>query len=104
MATVDARKGDESFHGEVYLKLWWWDKKSGSWTLNTRIDRPHGLTKVTSTAFSPVQDITALQLVSTGRDGYIKTWRVRKEKTKNANEGLLSLTNSQMELIITLKW
>lgn len=84
MVTVDAREGDESSHGEVYLKIWSWDVKSSSWNLNTRIDRPHGPAQVTAAAFRP-QNLTSseAQLVTTGKDGNIKIWRTRTSKTKN---------------------
>ncbi|THH12798.1 hypothetical protein EW146_g7353 [Bondarzewia mesenterica] len=86
MATIDSREGDESFRGEIYLKIWWWDKTSASWILNTRIDRPHGLTKMTAIAFAPARDRSALLLVTTGEDGNIKSWRVRVVKDKNGVE------------------
>jgi NET1-associated nuclear protein 1 (U3 small nucleolar RNA-associated protein 17) len=86
MATIDRREGDESFRGEIYLKIWWWDKKSAFWILNTRVDRPHGLNKVTSISFSPSDDI---QLVTTGEDRNVKTWRIRSTKDKKGNvEGM----------------
>ena len=79
MATIDRREGDESFRGEIYLKIWWWDKKTAFWILNTRVDRPHGLNKVTSMSFNPSDDI---QLVTTGEDRNVKTWRIRSTKDK----------------------
>jgi NET1-associated nuclear protein 1 (U3 small nucleolar RNA-associated protein 17) len=91
MATVDSREGDEAFRGEVYLKIWWWDPKTGFWILNTRIDRPHGLERVTSVAFSPeIKDRLAIQLVTTGDDQTIKVWRLRTMTEKNGHvEGLI---------------
>lgn len=86
MATIDGRDGEEAFHGEVYLKIWYWDRKAGSWILNTRIDRPHGLQRVTSVVFSPVvSDHQALQLVTTGDDLNIKVWRPRTRTEKNGD-------------------
>ena len=83
MATVDEREGDESFRREVYLKIWQWDRKSGFWILNTRIDRPHGSKKMTGVAFRPgMRGADDLLLATTGEDGNIKTWRVRSVKTK----------------------
>jgi NET1-associated nuclear protein 1 (U3 small nucleolar RNA-associated protein 17) len=82
MATIDGRHGDEYFRGEVYLKIWWWDHKSKFWILNTRIDRPHGLMKVNTVSFSPVKDPRLLQLVTSGLDGNVKTWRIRTTKQK----------------------
>ena len=77
MATVDSRIGDEGFRPEVYLKLWWWDRKSGFWILNSRINRPHGLHGITSVSFSPVLAKEKILLVTTGDDKQVKTWRVR---------------------------
>jgi NET1-associated nuclear protein 1 (U3 small nucleolar RNA-associated protein 17) len=86
MATIDRREGDESFRGEIYLKIWWWDKKTTFWILNTRVDRPHGLKKVTSMSFNPSDNI---QLVTTGEDRNVKTWRIRSTKDKKGNvEGM----------------
>ncbi|KAG1904703.1 WD40-repeat-containing domain protein [Suillus fuscotomentosus] len=82
MATVDRREGDESFRGEIYLKIWWWDKKSAFWILNTRVDRPHGLNEVTSMSFSPSDENW---LVTTGEDRNVKTWRIRSTKDKKGN-------------------
>ncbi|KAG1864735.1 WD40-repeat-containing domain protein [Suillus subalutaceus] len=73
MATIDRREGND---------IWWWDKKSAFWILNTRVDRPHGLNKVTSISFSPSDDI---QLVTTGEDRNVKTWRIRSTKDKKGN-------------------
>jgi NET1-associated nuclear protein 1 (U3 small nucleolar RNA-associated protein 17) len=90
MATVDGRHGDEHFRGEVYLKIWWWDRKAGSWILNTRIDRPHGLMKVTAIAFNPSTDHVSSQLVTTGSDGNVKLWRIRCKKRRDGeSEGEL---------------
>ncbi|KAI0347808.1 WD40 repeat-like protein [Trametopsis cervina] len=84
MATLDSREGEPSFRGEVYLKLWSWDRKTSQWTLNTRIDRPHGLLQVTSISFRPrSKDNSTLLLVSTGQDGIIKTWGVRTTTAKS---------------------
>ncbi|KAK7695299.1 hypothetical protein QCA50_002489 [Cerrena zonata] len=83
LATLDSREGDRNAKGEVYLKIWSWE--SGTWTLNTRIDRPHGLKKVTSLAFRPQSSAADLQLVTTGEDGYIKLWRIRSAKNKSGH-------------------
>jgi NET1-associated nuclear protein 1 (U3 small nucleolar RNA-associated protein 17) len=83
MATVDARPPLGGFRGEAYLKLWWWDRKAGSWVLNTRIDRPHGLKKVTSVSFRPrARSPTALSLVTSGEDGCLKIWGIRLTTNK----------------------
>ncbi|EMD41924.1 hypothetical protein CERSUDRAFT_42851 [Gelatoporia subvermispora B] len=86
MATIDSRAADDTFRGEVYLKFWSWEAASGMWTLNTRIDRPHGVERVTSLAFAPgSQTKGTLFLVSTGGDGHIKTWRIRSVRTKSGD-------------------
>ncbi|KAG5647763.1 hypothetical protein DXG03_008486 [Asterophora parasitica] len=82
MASIDVREADDGFRDEIYLKIWWWDQKSGRWTLNTRVDRPHGLKKVTSLTFSPVSEAFAIHLVTTGEDGNVKTWGLRTVKSK----------------------
>ncbi|KAK0456061.1 WD40-repeat-containing domain protein [Armillaria borealis] len=86
MATIDRREGDSNSHGEIYLKFWWWDRKAGFWILNTRIDRPHGLSKVTDIAFSPSRDSASMLLATTGEDNNIKTWSVRTSKDKSASD------------------
>lgn len=83
MATVDARSGDGSFRGEVYLKVWQWDKKSAFWILNTRVEKPHGLQIVTDLSFSPNSD----SLVSIGLDSTVKYWKLRH--TEGPQDGML---------------
>ncbi|KAI0719988.1 WD40 repeat-like protein [Cerioporus squamosus] len=84
MATVDTREGDDSFKPEVYMKIWQWDRKSSSWILNTRIDRPHGSKRVSGVAFRPgMRSADQLLLATVGEDGNIKTWRIRSVKTKS---------------------
>ena len=83
MATVDSRIGGESFRPEVYLKIWWWDRKSGFWILNSRINRPHGLNEVTSISFSPVLDRERMWFVTTGEDKQVKTWRLGTSVDRN---------------------
>ena len=100
MATVDEREGDESFRSEIYVKVWQWDRKSGYWILNTRIDRPHGVQKVTGVAFRPgMRGVDDLLLATTGQDGHIKTWRVRSVQTKaDGLEGGLSFALSSASI------
>ncbi|KAI6047929.1 WD40-repeat-containing domain protein [Pisolithus marmoratus] len=92
MATIDRREGDEYFRGEIYLKFWYWDKKNAFWILNTRIDRPHGLRKITSMSFSPSP--SNIQLVTTGEDGNVKGWRIRTTKDKKGQEEISWVTRS----------
>ncbi|KAF8634896.1 hypothetical protein AX15_000644 [Amanita polypyramis BW_CC] len=80
MATVDVREEDGTFHAEIYLKIWWWDRKSGYWILNTRIDRPHGLKRMTDLSFSPS---SPSYLVTTGEDGNVKIWGTHTAKQRS---------------------
>jgi hypothetical protein len=92
MATVDGREGDPTFRGEIYLKIWHW--KPGTWILNTIIDRPHGLKKITALAFSPAVGKDSFYLVTTGQDGNVKTWRLRSLRGKGGvSEGEYYLTS-----------
>lgn len=76
MATIDSREGDPGFRREVYLKFWLWDSKLNNWTLNSRVDRPHGTERVTDISFNPEsQTENPPMLVSTGEDGKIKVWQ-----------------------------
>ncbi|EIN13954.1 WD40 repeat-like protein [Punctularia strigosozonata HHB-11173 SS5] len=81
LATIDRREGDESFHGEIYLKFWRWDGRLSAWTVNTRVDRPHGLKRVVDMAFGPTGD----HLVTAGEDGQVKSWRIRELEDKNGH-------------------
>ncbi|KAF8665440.1 hypothetical protein AX16_000459 [Volvariella volvacea WC 439] len=95
MATVDVREGDESFRGEVYLKFWSWERNSSQWVLNTRIDRPHGLNRVTAMAFSPSHGNKPMEMVSTGNDGTLKIWRLRE---RDAEGRSTTNTNTDFEV------
>ncbi|CEL53876.1 WD repeat-containing protein 75 OS=Xenopus laevis GN=wdr75 PE=2 SV=1 [Rhizoctonia solani AG-1 IB] len=78
LATVDSRAD-----AEIYLKIWKWNNTdstttttaSNLCTLNTRIDRPHGESRVTSLAFHPRGGDV---LATTGEDGLVKIWGIRK--------------------------
>jgi NET1-associated nuclear protein 1 (U3 small nucleolar RNA-associated protein 17) len=95
LATVDRREGDESFRGEIYLKIWRWDSKTGSWMLNTRVNSPHGLRKVTNLAFSPVND----HLVTAGEDGQVKSWKIRETKHNSGYlEGVIVISEDDPKL------
>ncbi|KAF7347703.1 S-adenosyl-L-methionine-dependent methyltransferase [Mycena venus] len=83
MATIDIREGDESTHGECYLKIWRWDRKAGFWILNTRVDRPHGHQIVLNAAFNPAPEGQPPFLVTIGTDCNIKTFRVQTAKSKS---------------------
>jgi NET1-associated nuclear protein 1 (U3 small nucleolar RNA-associated protein 17) len=82
MATVDQQDSDKNFKPEVYLKIWKW--ASGTWTLNSRIDGPHGGQPLTSIFFVPNKSPrTGLQLITSGLDGTLKTWGL----TSTARQG-----------------
>ncbi|KAJ7070869.1 WD40 repeat-like protein [Mycena amicta] len=86
LASIDGREGDEDTHGESYLKIWSWDRKTGYWILNTRIDRPHGLERVTGLAFSASDEGQAPLLATAGADGAVKTWRTKTVKNKSGSQ------------------
>jgi NET1-associated nuclear protein 1 (U3 small nucleolar RNA-associated protein 17) len=78
MATVDCRVGDADFHSEVYLKFWSWVRKDESWSLNTRIDRPHGSHRITDISFSPdFREPQMSLLVTIAEDYRIKVWQLQ---------------------------
>ncbi|KDQ14448.1 hypothetical protein BOTBODRAFT_32576 [Botryobasidium botryosum FD-172 SS1] len=88
MATVDVREGSYEFSAEIVLKIWRWEKsRNWSYVLNTRIDRPHGRSKVTSVSFNPAsKDAASCLLVTTGEDGSIKMWRIKSISNKKGQE------------------
>ncbi|OSX67273.1 hypothetical protein POSPLADRAFT_1051423 [Postia placenta MAD-698-R-SB12] len=83
LVTIDWRESDETFRAESHMKIWRWHQKSATWTLNTRVDRPHGLHRVTAVAFRPVSKGTESIFVTTGEDGNIKSWRVQSTTQKS---------------------
>ncbi|KAJ7293732.1 WD40 repeat-like protein [Mycena rebaudengoi] len=99
MATIDTREGEEDAHGESYLKIWSWDRKSGLWTLNTRVDRPHGLERVTGVAFSPDSKGHPVYLVTIGADCHVKTWRIRTAKNKTGLSEDFWVARSTLNLV-----
>jgi NET1-associated nuclear protein 1 (U3 small nucleolar RNA-associated protein 17) len=101
LASVDCRDRDDGIRGESYLKIWRWDRKIDQWILNTRIDRPHGLQKVTCLAFSPApRERQSIRLVSTGEDGDVKIWGLRAVKDRSGStEGLFYIEVVNLLLI-----
>lgn len=86
MATIDMRNSDRDFRAEVYLKFWAWDERNATWTLNTRIDKPHADKKITSLAFNfDHNEGMQQQLVTAGEDGVVKVWRLRGRKLKGGD-------------------
>lgn len=102
MATIDSRIGDEGFRPEVYLKIWWWDRKSGFWILNSRINRPHGLNEVSSISFSPGFEKEMMRLVTTGEDKQAKMWRLRTNVDRNGEVEGGAFSSSRIVAIIGL--
>ena len=92
LATTDYREPTGPFHPEVHLKIWSWDHESESWMLNTRIERPHALARVSPLAFRPkVSEDDDLFLITVGGDGNIKSWGIRTQKVKTGlAEGTLA--------------
>ncbi|KIJ54655.1 hypothetical protein M422DRAFT_24559 [Sphaerobolus stellatus SS14] len=84
LATIDGREPDGDFEREAYLKIWQWDVPSSTWNLNSRIDRPHGIHKVTALLFAAAAGYP--YLVSTGEDGNVKVWRVRTVSGKKGEK------------------
>ncbi|TFK56639.1 WD40 repeat-like protein [Heliocybe sulcata] len=81
MATLDSREGDDTFRREIYLKVWRWNSQTGVWSLNTRIDRPHGEAMVNAVEFSP--EHSRPLLVTAGEDGKVRVWGTRTTMDKN---------------------
>lgn len=88
LATVDARAD-----ADVHLKIWSWDGKA--WSLNTRVDRPHGEARVAAMAFNPVgTDVQSWQLITIGDDANIKTWKVKTVANDRGREESASVCRS----------
>lgn len=85
MATVDDRDAG-IYSSELSLKLWQWEPRTKTYTLNTRIDHPHDK-GVSSMSFSPrlaTESNDDFFLVTTGGDGQVKTWRLAQRTLKGA--------------------
>ena len=66
----------ESFDGRNYaIKIWNWDQNTNKYLLNTRIDKPHGESSVTSLDWSSIDDSKLPILVSSGTDHKVRVWR-----------------------------
>jgi NET1-associated nuclear protein 1 (U3 small nucleolar RNA-associated protein 17) len=93
MATFDTWQ-DYTYTPETHLKLWIGYPASASasarpYTLNTRIDKPHGNQMLTSMSFpssSPGSSLP-LQLATTSSDGVVKLWTHRVLDAKYQPEG-----------------
>ncbi|KAG8822073.1 hypothetical protein FRC19_006752 [Serendipita sp. 401] len=84
LGTIDSRDGSaEGFGLETCLRIWHWDETDQLWSLNTRVDQPHGSHPVNSLAFSPAAPDQDLMLASTGDDNHIKTWCLRTTPRKD---------------------
>ncbi|KAF9567008.1 WD40 repeat-like protein [Agrocybe pediades] len=108
MATIDTREGDIGFHSEVYLKIWSWDQRQGNWSLNTRIDRPHGTSTVTDIGFSPsLRGSKNVHLLTTGKDGRIKLWALSDQgtSTKDSDVWVQRATLTfRSEIPVSITW
>jgi NET1-associated nuclear protein 1 (U3 small nucleolar RNA-associated protein 17) len=79
MATVDSYDGSEATRPEVHLKIWNWDRKLQQWTLNSRVDGPHGHSSVSDLAFNS----TSEELATSGYDGKVRIWKYYASKRKH---------------------
>lgn len=101
MATIDFRDGGHDFGNEIVLKIWRWlpgvvNGGSGSWILNTRIDRPHDQERVTTLHFSPskLQDddvgdessSSSFVLLTADESGVLRTWKPRMVRDEKNSE------------------
>lgn len=77
LATVDEREASLDAGAAVYLKLWGYNSKTATYTLNTRIDRPHKQERIVSVQFSP-STVFGDKLATAGQDGAVKVWGVWK--------------------------
>ena len=103
MATIDEQASDANFNTEVYLKIWRW--AAGTWTLNSRIDRPHGSHSLSSMFFSPnLPNRSNLRLTTTGLDGTVKTWGIMTSVRKDGviDGGSCSFFHKELLLISLL--
>ncbi|KAF9469861.1 WD40-repeat-containing domain protein [Collybia nuda] len=83
LASVDTRDEEDGFRGEVYLKFWRWDQDE-TWKLNTRIDQPHGINKITCLAFSSSAPKCnhSVMLATTAEDCNVKIWGLKTTRGK----------------------
>lgn len=84
LATIDVRKATSDFDHDVVMKLWRWTPQQNTYTLNTRVDRPHGKSAVGLLLFSPLTRGSPPVLASGGEDDNLKLWGIRsvgKSKT-----------------------
>jgi NET1-associated nuclear protein 1 (U3 small nucleolar RNA-associated protein 17) len=86
MVTIDSRSAvlASTDKREAYMKFWEW--KEGTWILNTRIDGPHGESKVVDLAFQP-SALGSNLFASSGEDGVVRLWNLVEVKSKQGTEG-----------------
>ncbi|WWC85348.1 uncharacterized protein L201_000211 [Kwoniella dendrophila CBS 6074] len=107
MATYESRKGDDMEGGGAVknLKIWKWQDEK--YAVNTQFPRPHGMSPIVSTAFSPLPQPTSTSsdtsvvptpyLLTASTDGTAKIWHVRQLKRSqqgkfaNAKPALIDL-------------
>jgi NET1-associated nuclear protein 1 (U3 small nucleolar RNA-associated protein 17) len=84
MVSVDERVKKN----EVTLKFWEREGRS-NWTLNTRVDMPHGDGSLSDVRFRPLTPEDPSDTIATaGSDGYVRFWRTTKG---SKGDGKLSL-------------
>lgn len=81
MATVDTWSA-EGFTHETYLKLWRTDAAQLSFTIDTRVDRPHGSARLLSIAFTSRTAPTPL-LVTVANEPDLKIWAYVRGKSSS---------------------
>lgn len=79
LATADARDdSDDGFGIDAYLKVWEWSSSDKTWSLNTKIHRPHRANRVNSLEFSSEGESGDPLLLTAGGDLNIKTWGLKR--------------------------
>ncbi|KAG8862952.1 hypothetical protein FRB96_000372 [Tulasnella sp. 330] len=90
LATVDLREATVDSSANITLKIWSWIKEGGkgSYILNTKIDRPHGKSMVTSIQFGPLGASGDSMLATAGEDGTVRLWGVKKIMEARTNQSI----------------
>ncbi|NXX43852.1 WDR75 protein, partial [Tricholaema leucomelas] len=85
LATVEER--EEATNPELQLKLWFYDEKTQSFKLNTRINTPHE-DHITDMCFREIGELEddSLILVTTGKDRVFKVWLMVEDTDPEAQQ------------------
>ncbi|KAG9038849.1 hypothetical protein FRB95_014398 [Tulasnella sp. JGI-2019a] len=88
LATVDVREATLDAGVAIVLKIWNWvtDGARGTYLLNTKIDRPHGKSIVNSIHFSSPDVNGDCTLATTGQDGLVRLWGVKRIAVDKENQ------------------